>query len=224
MIRAVLFDLDGTLLDTAPDLVGALNHVRASDGLPSVDVQDFSRHASRGARGLLQAAYPDLDDSAIEQRVAPFLDHYSEHSWVDTRPLEGIEDLLAALDARGIPWGIVTNKIERLTMPIIARAGWKARAAVVVGGDSAARSKPHPDPLLLACATLGLDPAEVLFFGDDERDLKAGIAAGCPVALAGFGYGASEVSDRWRRAGPVLDAPAEVLALLESHTPSHGPA
>ena len=224
MIRAVLFDLDGTLLDTAPDLVGALNHVREAEGLPAVDVAEFSRYASRGARGLLEAGYPEVDGHEIEQRIPAFLDHYAKHSWVDTKPFDGVENLLSALEARGIPWGIVTNKVERLTLPIVAQAGWKARAAVVVCGDSAARSKPHPDPLLLACAALGLPPTEVLYFGDDERDLQAGIAAGCPVALAEYGYGAGDVSDALRRAGASLAAPGEVLALIDPSAAVRGQA
>ena len=186
--HAVLFDLDGTLVDTAPDLCSAVNDVLAGLGRPAVPLARLREVVSKGGRAMLAVALPDLADDAREALLAPFLARYAEALAVESAPFEGIPALLDALDAHGVRWGIVTNKPEALAAGVVAGMGWGARCAVLVGGDTLPRRKPDPAPLLLACDRLGLAPADVLYVGDDERDVQAARAAGMPSAAALWGY------------------------------------
>jgi phosphoglycolate phosphatase len=188
MINGVLFDLDGTLLDSAEDLVAALNHVRQGEGLEPVEHPAFRRYASRGALGLIEAGMPPSAPTVQNRRKKAFLDYYAMNSVQETRLFEGFDRVLDQLEQRGIPWGVVTNKIERLTLPILGATGLLSRAACVVCGDTLTRSKPHPAPVLLACELLGLAPENVLMVGDDLRDIQAGQAAGTRTAFAAYGY------------------------------------
>lgn len=186
--RAVLFDLDGTLVDTAPDLCNAINRVLADLGRAAVPLARLREVVSKGGRAMLAVALPDLDDAAREPLLAPFLAYYADALAVDSRLFEGIETLLSALEARGIAWGIVTNKPEALAVGVVAGFGWTARCGVLVGGDTLPRRKPDPAPLHLACERLGIAPADAIYVGDDERDVQAARAAGMPSVAALWGY------------------------------------
>jgi len=213
-IRAVLFDLDGTLLDTAPDLVGALNHVRRHERMAPVALEEFRHLASRGALGLLRAGLPDADEDALELRRQRFLRHYQENLYEYTRPFAGVECMLAQLEANAIPWGIVTNKPEYLAIPVIEAVGWSSRAACLICGDTLEQRKPHPAPVLVACELTGVEPGQALLLGDAPGDLEAGEAAGVLVALATYGYGAWEVLESGRPVPLKVEHPGEVLALV----------
>ena len=188
MIRAVLFDLDGTLADTAPDMARTVNLMRSRRGLQPVPLQKVRPFVSRGARGMICAGFdmttehPDFPPMRQE-----FLDLYVDNLCIDTQLFPGVDELLGRLDASSIPWGVVTNKFERLARPLLDTLGL-GRAAVVVGGDTCARAKPFPDPLLYAARSLDVAPAEVIYVGDDERDIQAGRAAGMAVLAAAYGY------------------------------------
>jgi len=192
-IRAMLFDLDGTLLDSAPDLVGSLNWVRRSENLPPLDIAEVQRFASKGAVGLLKAGMPETDGATFESWRQRFLDHYALNSYRESRLYDGIPELLAFLGEAGIPWGIVTNKIEALTLPIIEAAQLGGSIGCVVCGDTLNESKPHPAPVSLACGMIDVAPAETLFAGDDIRDIQAGKAAGTLTAAVYYGYGSHEL-------------------------------
>ncbi len=215
-LRAVLFDLDGTLLDTAPDLVGALNHLRTEEGLPPVPVSEFRRFVSRGALGLIREGLPDRGAEEEARRRQRFLDWYAVHSLDESGPFPGVEALLATLDEEGIAWGIVTNKPTFLTLPILEAIGWSRRARSVVCGDTLAVSKPHPDPVLRACREVGVDPARAAMVGDDPRDLDAGDAAGCLPVLAAYGYGAEEVLSSDREIPARIETPEGMLGFFDA--------
>lgn len=215
MIRAVLFDLDGTLLDTAADLIASLNHVREHEGLDPVAVPGFRHLVSRGAVGLITAGLPPAAPERLDERRKRLLAHYAANSTRHTVSFEGIDDLLAALAARGVPWGIVTNKPEYLTLPLLQECGLLQRAAFVVCGDTLSRSKPHPAPVRLACEIVRVEPARALMVGDDLRDIQAGQAAGTQTALAAYGY----LDPGWDLCGlgncPVIEHPREILGLID---------
>jgi len=181
-IKAVLFDLDGTLLDSAPDLVGSLNHVRETEGLPALAVSDMARFVSKGAVGLLTAGMPEAAVGVFESWRVRLIEHYADNSFVHSSLYGGVPELLEVLKQQGIPWGVVTNKIESLTLPIIEAANLKDSISCVVCGDTLRESKPHPAPVSLACEMLGVEPGETLFVGDDIRDMQAGEAAGTQTA------------------------------------------
>jgi phosphoglycolate phosphatase len=211
----VLFDLDGTLADTAGDLGGALNRVRADHGLPPVSIDALRAHASSGARGLLGAGLglrPD-DDRYIGMRDA-FLAYYEKGLADTTQLFDGIETLLAALEARSIRWGIVTNKAQRFTVPLLAALRLDRRAAVVVCGDTTAHPKPHPAPLLHAAAELSTAVKRCVYVGDDLRDVQAGNAAGMPTIVAKYGYlGETGDCSGWPATG-WIETPRELLAWI----------
>lgn len=212
--RGVLFDLDGTLADTAPDLIAALDHVRGVLNLPPADSGELRAMASRGAVSILDAGLPEL---AAENRSAHrerFLDFYRANCWTHSRPFDGIETLLGALDEHSLPWAVVTNKLESLARPVLEQAGWLDRVACLVAGDSGERPKPAPDPVLLACRKLGLEPREILFVGDDRRDIIAGQAAGAATAVALWGYIAEFEDPREWNADWMIERPGDLHSAL----------
>jgi len=219
MIKAVLFDLDGTLLDSAPDLVATLNYLRSGLGLAAMPIDDLRQFVSRGAAGLIQAGMPPCDDETMQHWRGVFLDHYAENSFVHSRPFDGVDLVLEELVRRGVPWGIVTNKSEVLSRPILEQTGWLSSVAAVICGDSVKQCKPHPEPVLAACATLGIDPANTLMVGDDPRDVEAGRRAGSRTALALYGYAAMECRAEMSADTALIHAPEEVLDLLEVSGP-----
>ena len=211
-VDAVLFDLDGTLADTAGDLSVALNRVRADRGLPPVPLARLRAHASSGARGLLGAGMgigPEAPE--YEELRAAFLDHYAACLAETTVLFTGVSELLEAVERRGLRWGIVTNKFSRFTEPVVNALALAERASMVVSGDTTPHAKPHPAPLLHAASGLRIPPSRCVYVGDDLRDVVAGNAAGMPTIVAEYGYiGVGEASDTWPATGWIADP----LALL----------
>jgi phosphoglycolate phosphatase len=214
-IEAVLFDLDGTFADTAPDLGAALNRLLAEEGRPPLAHAIFRPHTSAGTRGMLRAGFGITpDDAAYAALAERFLAHYTAALCVDTVLFEGMVELLGELEARGLSWGIVTNKPARYTLPLMAALGYAERAACLVSGDSAPRPKPFPDPILLGCAQIGIEPARCLYVGDDLRDIQAGRAAGTGTVAAAWGYlGPGAPITEWG-ADSLIAHPLEILNLL----------
>lgn len=186
--RGVLFDLDGTLLDSAPDMVAALNALRDRRGEPPMPLADLRPHVSKGARAMIRASWPQLDDAVREAMVRPFLDAYERELGRHCALFDGIAEMLDALEADGARWGIVTNKPEYLAKLLMPVLGWGERCGVLIGGDTLPERKPHPLPLLHAAGVLGVAPGDCVYVGDDERDIVAARAAGMPSIVALWGY------------------------------------
>lgn len=189
-LRCVLFDLDGTLLDTAPDLGAAVNHVLIQAGFAPLSETQIRQTASHGALGLLQAGIDDdelarLDASRLRTAL---IEYYAAHLCVGTRPFDGVEGLLAWLDEKKTPWGIVTNKPHFLTVPLLAQFPNFANCAVTVSADTLPVRKPDPAPMWHACQQVGVSPAQCLYIGDHIRDIEAGRNANMRTAIAGWGY------------------------------------
>ena len=213
--RAVLFDLDGTLADTAPDLAAAANKMRDARGLELLPLEVFRPVASAGARGLLGAAFgigPN-DPQFIAMRDE-FLANYEADLCVETILFPGIGLLLDELNARNVRWGIVTNKVSRLTEPLVAQLGLAEVAGCVVSGDTTPHSKPHPAPLLHAASALGVSPGHIVYVGDDLRDVQAGKAAGMMTIAAAYGYCGIESSPMTWDADCVVDTPDHLAQVL----------
>ncbi|MGH1357402.1 MAG: phosphoglycolate phosphatase [Burkholderiaceae bacterium] len=210
---AVLFDLDGTLADTAPDLCAPANRMRQAKGLAPLPVSDLGRFASAGARGILgRALNVTPEDEAFEPLRQEFLRGYEAGLVVETALFPGMAEALLAFENAGIPWGVVSNKTEVYVKPILEQLGLGARSACAIGGDTAARAKPHPDPLFLAAELLKVDPARCLYVGDDERDIVAGEAAGMLTIAAAYGYCGDDSPPQSWNADFLVD---NVPALLE---------
>lgn len=209
-VRAVLFDLDGTLADTAADLAGALNRVRADRSLPPLPLETLRPHASDGTRGMLGAGLGvTRDDAEWEILKETFLDYYAAGLAVHTRLFDGAEDALAGIEDRGLRWGVVTNKVTRFTLPLLDHLGIAKRAGVIVCGDTTPQTKPHPAPLLHAANEIGIDAASCVYVGDAPRDVAAARAAGMAALVASYGYIASDVSPRaWAPDGLIASLPA----------------
>jgi 2-phosphoglycolate phosphatase len=211
MINAVLFDLDGTFADTAPDLGHALNAMRCSRGLASLPLTATRPVTSLGARGMLGVGFdlaPDHPDYPALR--GEFLDLYGKNLCRETRLFPGMAEVLDASEARGLKWGIVTNKAERLARPLIALLGYGARAACVIGGDTTGRTKPDPEPLFCACRTIGAPPETCVYVGDDERDVVAGRVAGMKTVAVEYGYLNGSAPVTWG-ADAVIRHPQELL-------------
>lgn len=214
---AVLFDLDGTLIDSAPDLLAALDFVRAGFGLPPSDHATLREEVSRGAAGILAAGLPGWNDSTEAERDRArdrLLDFYAEHCWVHSFAFEGVEALLDRLKELGVPLGIVTNKISRFAEPVLERAGWAGHFGCLITGDSVARPKPDPEPVLAACRALGVRPQRTVFVGDDRRDVLAGTGAGVSTVVAAWGYVPADKHPVDWHADAVIARPQELLDWL----------
>lgn len=212
-LRAVLFDLDGTLIDSAGDLARAANAMREARALPPLPLAQYRPHGGSGARGMLGQAFevaPGHGDYEALKRE--FLDRYESLMFDSTQPFAGVAAQLTGLEAAGLAWGIVTNKAERFALPLVAALG--LRAATVVGGDTTPHTKPHPAPLLEAARRLSVDPGQCLYVGDDHRDILAGRAAGMSTAIAAWGYlGVGEAHEAWG-ADVTLQEPGALLSAL----------
>jgi N-acetyl-D-muramate 6-phosphate phosphatase len=212
--RAMLFDLDGTLADTAPDLAAAVNAMRVARGLDPVALDLLRPMASHGARGLLQVAFDRAPDHAdYEAMRVEFLARYESALAVHSCLFEGMAEVLDALEAHRRTWGIVTNKAMRFTDPLSHLLGLTARAGTIVSGDTTPHAKPHPAPLLHAAEQLGLLPSECIYVGDDLRDIVAGKAAGMQTIAAAWGYCGSTTPMQWE-ADLVLAHPRDLMRLL----------
>jgi phosphoglycolate phosphatase len=214
-VRAVLFDLDGTFADTAPDLARALNRVRAERGLAPLPPEVARPHTSSGARGLLKVGFgvtpEDPDYGALRES---FLDWYGKELCVDTRIFDGVPEVIAKMRARKLPWGIVTNKGKRFTDPLLRLLAVDHLAACAVSGDSTPHTKPHPAPLLLASELISVPPVSCLYVGDDLRDAQAARAAGMRFVAAGWGYLGEDGDPGSWGADAVAGRPREILDLL----------
>ncbi len=210
--RAVLFDFDGTLADTAADLARPLNRLRAARGLAELPLGKLRPYASSGARGLLEAGLGILPDHAEYKELREaFLRHYADEICVDTRLFPGMPELLAELESRRMRWGIVTNKSTNLTRLLVRALGLEARVACVVCGDTTPHLKPNPASLLHAAGELALAPQECVYLGDDLRDIQAARAAGMRCVAVRWGYGAD--LSAWN-ADTIIARPEDLLDCL----------
>ncbi|AXF84667.1 Phosphoglycolate phosphatase [Ephemeroptericola cinctiostellae] len=212
----VLFDLDGTLVDSAPDLAAAVNALRVRRGLPDLPLEQLRPYASLGARGLLGAGLGVVpNDPDFGRLQGEFLDYYASHNCVHSKLFDGVEGLLAWLEAHAIPWGVVTNKHMRFTDSLVRALGLSSRAAVVVSGDTTAQAKPHPLPLLYAAEQMGLPADRLVYVGDDLRDIQSARAAGYMTAIAAaYGYCEDEEVSTWL-SDCIVRSPVELLHLFK---------
>jgi N-acetyl-D-muramate 6-phosphate phosphatase len=215
VIKAVLFDLDGTFADTAPDLATALNHTRSTRNLPPLPLEALRPQASHGSRGLLQTGFgigPDHPDFITLRDI--FLDYYANNICMQTQLFGDMAELIATLEQRGIKWGIVTNKPHRYTLPLMHALGYAKRAACLISGDTCTHAKPHPEPMFKACEIIGVSPEECLYVGDDQRDIQAANASGMRGIIASYGYVGPDASvENWKAFGSV-DQPTELLGFI----------
>ena len=216
-IQGVLFDLDGTLLDTAPDLYAALVAQCAEEGVPPSPYAPVRQVVSHGARAVLRCAFVDRDEPAIDALMPRYLEIYQRLVGEQTTAFDGIDNLLERIEAQGMPWGIVTNKAGFLTDDLLIRIGWGGRAYAVVSGDTLPVKKPDPAPVLLACEHAGIKPANAVFVGDDRRDIQAGAAAGLYTVAVSWGYLDGGDPHTWG-ADAVVDHPAQLAELLRLQT------
>lgn len=213
-VKAVLFDLDGTLIDSAPDLGAAADKMRTDRGLPSLPPERYRPMAGAGARGMLGVAFgitPDHPD--FLQLREEFFRNYESCMTERTYVFEGVAQLIDSLLRRALPWGVVTNKAMRFTGPLTRAMPLFATARTVVGGDTTPHSKPHPAPLLEAARQVGVQPHECIYVGDDLRDVQAGKAAGMGTVAATYGYLGSTDVNEWG-ADRHIETPMELLELL----------
>jgi phosphoglycolate phosphatase len=216
MSKLVLFDFDGTLADTAPDLAAAANKQRARRNLAPLPYEDYRPYASHGARGLLKIAldigpgHPDYETCRQQ-----FLEDYEQDMTTLTTLFPGVSELLSTLKAQGYAWGIVTNKMEYLAIPLVVHLGLYTDCVVTVGGDTTAHAKPHPAPLLHAAREAGVDPSQCVYVGDDERDIIAGKAAGMGTIVAAYGYcGQATALQAWD-ADAIVQSPHDLWPAIQ---------
>jgi phosphoglycolate phosphatase len=213
--EAVLFDLDGTFADTAPDMAYALNLLLQSHDRPPLPFEDIRPHVSHGGKALVRIGFGlEPEDEGFDALRREFLDIYADNLIRETTLFPGMPELLDVLEARDLPWGIVTNKPAWLTDPLMEGLGLADRAACIVSGDTAARAKPHPEPLYHACRLIDTDPLGCWYLGDAERDIAAGRAAGMGTLVALFGYlGSDEDPTAWGADG-MIRTPQDLLEWL----------
>src|SRR5262245_12506194 len=217
-IRGVLFDLDGTLLDTAPDMARALNRLRQEQGEPTITFDQIRPHVSHGALALVRIGFPSADQQQVETLRARFLELYRADLAAETRLFPGFESVLAQLEARDLPWGIVTNKPAFLTEPLLAALRLSTRARCIVSGDTLPQRKPHPAPLLHAATLLKLAVRDCVYVGDAERDVRAAQAAGMRALIALFGYLSEHDRPQSWGADALIHEPAQLIDWLNGAT------
>ena len=214
-IRVVLFDLDGTLIDSAPDMGAATNRMRSDRGLPALPLEHYRHRAGSGARGMLAAGFGMASDHPeYEAHKEEFFVNYDQCLTERTRIFDGAEELVRELIASGRQWGVVTNKSTRYSIPLARAFTLFASAATIISGDTTPHTKPHPAPLLEAVRRIGVSPADCLYVGDDERDVIAGRAAGMGTVAASYGYLGVNANTRTWGADAVIDSPLALLQLL----------
>jgi phosphoglycolate phosphatase len=214
-IHAVLFDLDGTLLDTAPDLANALNHVLEQNGRAPLPYEIIRQVVSHGGRALIELGFGTKSEVAeFEQLRLQLLDYYKENICTQTQMFPGISEILETLENRGTAWGIVTNKPGWLTDPLLQKMQLLNKAGCVVSGDTLPECKPHPAPLLYASTQLSIDPQNCLYVGDAQRDIEAGRNAGMKTMVALFGYLLENDQPETWGADALIQTPAEILDWL----------
>ena len=212
--RAILFDLDGTLADTAPDLAAAVNLLRTTRGLIPTPYEALRPVASSGARGLIRAAFGlKPEDEGYETLRIAFLNNYAAALAVESRLFDGVIDLIRGLDKHGLVWGIVTNKAARFTEPLVSQIGLH-EAGCIVSGDTMPQPKPHPGSLLEAARRLGISPQDCWYVGDDIRDIQAGHAAGMHTVAAAWGY-CGEIAPRSWGADLIINTPLQLLECID---------
>ncbi len=212
-IQACLFDLDGTLADTAPDLAAALNHVRAQHGFDALPLEVLRPMASHGARGLLAVGmHITADDPLYPALKDAFLARYLAAIRVHTTLFDGVSALIEHLHKAAIPWGIVTNKLSTYTNPLVAQLPWPHPPGCIVSGDTAALPKPAPDPLLYAARRLQVAPEHCIYVGDDLRDMQAAHAAGMRAIAAAYGYCGHTEPKNWD-ADAIIRHPLDLLTI-----------
>ena len=214
---AVLFDLDGTLLDTAPDMIFALHTICREEGVDAVPYQQARGHVSNGAVGLLRLAFPHFDPVRDKEMHDRYLERYAGRLAVETRLFQPLDTLLASLESDGIPWGVVTNKPRHLTEPLLEALGLNTRSACTVSGDTLPERKPHPRPIQFALERLGCagDPAQSIYVGDARRDIESGRAAGTRTVAVRYGYVEPGQDPATWGADHLVDTTVELIALIE---------
>ena len=216
-IAAVLFDLDGTLIDSAPDLGAAADQMRTDRGLPSLPLDTYRPMAGAGARGMLGIAFGmSVDDPAYDAMREEFFVNYERRMTQLTAAFDGVPELIAQLEEKPVLWGVVTNKSSRFTDPLTSAMPLFSGAGAIVSGDTTPHAKPHPAPLLEAARRLGVAPAQCLYVGDDERDVVAGLAAGMQTVAATYGYLGNKTDIRAWGAHAEINSPLQLLQLLPS--------
>lgn len=212
-IEAVLFDLDGTLVDSAPDLIVAMQRLRAENGEPPIDSAYIGAAVSKGGRAMLRRGFPGADEPRIESLLPRFLDIYAAAIATHSSTYPGIDGVLTALEASGVRWGVVTNKPGWLARALLSALALDRRCAALVSGDCLAQKKPDPVPILHACELAGVDRARSVYVGDDVRDIEAGRRAGTMTIAAAWGYLDGEDPHTWG-ADCVVATPAALLHAL----------
>lgn len=214
-VEAVLFDLDGTLIDSAPDLGAAADRMRQDRGLPSLPLERYRPMAGAGARGMLGIAFDmGVEHPDYEKLREEFFVNYENCMTERTYVFAGVGPMLEQLRERGVAWGVVTNKSKRFTLPLTRQMPLFASAGTVVCGDTTPHAKPHPAPLLEAARQLGVEPSRCVYVGDDQRDIVAGLAAGMATVAATYGYLGKHADTALWGAHASIDAPDELMALL----------
>lgn len=214
-LQAVLFDLDGTLVDSAPELGAAADEMRTERGLPSLPIEQYRPMAGAGARGMLGVAFgitPDAPEFAALREE--FFQRYERRMLHGTPVFDEVPEMVQALQARGLRWGVVTNKQRRFTEPLTAAMSLFASAGAIVSGDSTPYSKPHPEPLFEAARRLGVAPQDCIYVGDDERDIVAGRAAGMGTVAAAYGYMGAQADHTLWQADAAISSPCALLKVL----------
>ena len=216
-VAAVLFDLDGTLIDSAPDLGAAADQMRVARGLPSLPLSAYRHMAGAGARGMLEVAFGlAASDPGFDALREEFFSNYAACMTQRTKAFDGVNELIARLEGEQLPWGVVTNKSCRFTDPLTRAMPLFLTAGAIVSGDTTPHAKPHPAPLLEAARQMGVDATQCVYVGDDERDIVAGLAAGMKTVAATYGYlGKKTEIEAWG-AHAVINSPLALLQLLVS--------